>query len=629
MPPGRNDSCPCGSGRKYKRCCWAKDRASSTLRLAPEEGEAAGPMGAAVAPSPDAAWEVDLVPLPIVLGDDAAARPVALFVVGGGLVLYLETISSSAAEPAAVAELLAEAIRTTSERVGATPPRLLVRHAAVAAALRGAALPGAPQVAAAPLRDLDRAAAGLIAHLAGTPSDRPLGLSQAETWKGWGLGGAVVADLFRAAAAFHRAKPWRFLENEDVLRFAAPSGTVWTVCVMGAGGEQFGLVLYADPRDFQRLTRVSEPKKGLHAMRSAVLALTFDRREDLPPRMRKEILAAGWEVAAPDAYSSLVVLNTPGGGVTAAQGADLLVALRAVPGFVEHFRSELQGRSGRQLRWRDPDTGADLTLPRSAARANLPPRPEVLTAAGPSGPGAAPEAALEVHDPDDLERRSKPLLEAFEAALAESGLAVRTVQRHTAKAALLLGYLADYESIPLSAMTEYDFRVFLHDWCLRKVVASETEMRSIPGSLKRFFAFVAERERVVFPWAGEILADRAKYEARLQNVPGRFFFDPSVRDWQAEVTLDLSDRELLPDGHMAGGGVWGETMGAVEWGLHRELQRRWLVWRDEVIATGVVEPSDVRKELLKRQRSWESRPHKGSRGATPVAAIRRERERSR
>ena len=22
--PGRNDPCPCGSGRKYKRCCWGK-----------------------------------------------------------------------------------------------------------------------------------------------------------------------------------------------------------------------------------------------------------------------------------------------------------------------------------------------------------------------------------------------------------------------------------------------------------------------------------------------------------------------------------------------------------------------------------------------------------------------------
>ncbi|MBQ9069882.1 MAG: SEC-C domain-containing protein [Clostridia bacterium] len=24
---GRNEYCPCGSGKKYKNCCWAKDQA--------------------------------------------------------------------------------------------------------------------------------------------------------------------------------------------------------------------------------------------------------------------------------------------------------------------------------------------------------------------------------------------------------------------------------------------------------------------------------------------------------------------------------------------------------------------------------------------------------------------------
>lgn len=25
--PGRNDPCPCGSGKKYKKCCWSKEQA--------------------------------------------------------------------------------------------------------------------------------------------------------------------------------------------------------------------------------------------------------------------------------------------------------------------------------------------------------------------------------------------------------------------------------------------------------------------------------------------------------------------------------------------------------------------------------------------------------------------------
>ena len=31
---GRNDLCPCGSGKKYKRCCMARDEAAAREKLA-------------------------------------------------------------------------------------------------------------------------------------------------------------------------------------------------------------------------------------------------------------------------------------------------------------------------------------------------------------------------------------------------------------------------------------------------------------------------------------------------------------------------------------------------------------------------------------------------------------------
>src|SRR5438105_1534893 len=34
MMTGRNDPCPCGSGKKYKKCCLAKDREESSRRTA-------------------------------------------------------------------------------------------------------------------------------------------------------------------------------------------------------------------------------------------------------------------------------------------------------------------------------------------------------------------------------------------------------------------------------------------------------------------------------------------------------------------------------------------------------------------------------------------------------------------
>ena len=35
---GRNDLCPCGSGKKYKRCCMARDEAASREKLAAADG---------------------------------------------------------------------------------------------------------------------------------------------------------------------------------------------------------------------------------------------------------------------------------------------------------------------------------------------------------------------------------------------------------------------------------------------------------------------------------------------------------------------------------------------------------------------------------------------------------------
>ncbi len=46
--PGRNDPCPCGSGKKYKQCCLVKDEAKA---------RAARAKAAEAAPAPEAAAE--------------------------------------------------------------------------------------------------------------------------------------------------------------------------------------------------------------------------------------------------------------------------------------------------------------------------------------------------------------------------------------------------------------------------------------------------------------------------------------------------------------------------------------------------------------------------------------------
>ena len=46
--PGRNDPCPCGSGRKYKQCCL--DKQQSAAREARAKAEAEAPVAAADEP---------------------------------------------------------------------------------------------------------------------------------------------------------------------------------------------------------------------------------------------------------------------------------------------------------------------------------------------------------------------------------------------------------------------------------------------------------------------------------------------------------------------------------------------------------------------------------------------------
>jgi hypothetical protein len=37
MTTGRNDACPCGSGKKFKKCCFEKEEAARDAKLAAEQ----------------------------------------------------------------------------------------------------------------------------------------------------------------------------------------------------------------------------------------------------------------------------------------------------------------------------------------------------------------------------------------------------------------------------------------------------------------------------------------------------------------------------------------------------------------------------------------------------------------
>lgn len=256
--------------------------------------------------------------------------------------------------------------------------------------------------------------------------------------------------------------------------------------------------------------------------------------------------------------------------------------------------------------------------------------PAALDPGLPHGPAADPAAAPEPpDDPDRFRDRELEVVARFADRLRGQGLSEATVGRHASNAGTFVEFLAWFQGVPVRAVTEFDLRLFLYEWYPRKVYDARTRALAAPTSLRRFFTFLAEDEGVVCPWADPVLRDKDAFELRLDTFPGGHWWDEAVGDWRAGAYADLDARAFLPADAMAGGSSWGDTMGPDEASLHHELQRRWLLRRDDVILAGATTPDAVRTELRRRQHAWESSPHPAFRGKTPVQVVKAERKRYR
>jgi SEC-C motif len=364
MRPGRNDPCPCGSGRKYKRCCMASDMEAG------QEGVLRFPTGGRAGLDPsirriagESVWQAEAVPLLIRIEEERPSRPVALIVTAGKPVIHVETRPRLGGRPEAVAAALERAISDAARAVGAWPATVQIRHEAVAGALRPLLAPRDVAVAAVDaLPTLEEAARDFMDHVASGAIWPPV--SRAETWGGWDLPWTLVAQVFNAAAEFWRAAPWRFAANLQAPRVILPSGREWTACVLGNAGEEFGVSLYSDAADaFERAAETSSDSP-FGNVRGEIVALTFDRTAAMPDAAREARLHH-WEVAGPDAFPALTTVNTPGGGVTPEQILDVVHALKALPPFISKHRSQLarEDRTGEPcdpVDWLHPATGVRL-----------------------------------------------------------------------------------------------------------------------------------------------------------------------------------------------------------------------------------------------------------------------------
>src|SRR4051812_37386644 len=123
MSVDRNAPCPCGSGRKYKRCCLGRDAdAAHAMRLVGGDPKAARGIAAGARYPAGSVWQADIVPLGATFDDDLGARPVIAMVCASGFILHADIISSGPSEPSDVAGAIAAAIEA-ARSVSSDAPR--------------------------------------------------------------------------------------------------------------------------------------------------------------------------------------------------------------------------------------------------------------------------------------------------------------------------------------------------------------------------------------------------------------------------------------------------------------------------------------------------------------------------
>lgn len=631
MKTGRNDPCPCGSGRKFKHCCRRLESEARRGSVAGGDEHRTLALPGEVRRAATAAhrWQADIRPLASYTEDDPSARLGTLMVTAGGFVVHSDVLRRPSPEAEQMAEVILSGVLAARQTLDRTPESVEVGDEQTAAALRALlAERDLPiQVEAGATEEVTNVMRQMSQHMGGHMS----GQSRPECWQGWDLPAEWVAEIHRAAARFHRARLWeRCDEGLDVMA-KAPSGRVWSLVIGGEAAGTGYLYAFTEITDFVGLVQLGlrEPDE----CEGPFYSLFFEAGKSRTRAARREVAAAGWEVAAAGAYPVLVAVGSPAGGIRRADADDLLVLLRAVSALAEAAPGSITALADG---WTDRDTktslvrfGGEIEDPDDELEWQGPGDAAVdrLVPGGAIGPGAEPAAALRqiTRGGDELPLDQRRL-DRFAAYLEATGLKPATVSRHRDNVFLFLDFLRG-SGVPLAAVHELDLRTFLFDWYPRKVMDSRTGAGSTPTSLKRFFRFLAEEEGIDCPWAAPILRHKDAFLARWESFPGGFFWDPAVQTWRAAVARDLDRRLLIPRSQLAEDDEWGLTMGPREAGLHEELQRRWLLWRDEAIAAGPERSVTLRPLLEQRQLRWETSPHPRHEGKTPLEVIRAERPR--
>lgn len=247
---------------------------------------------------------------------------------------------------------------------------------------------------------------------------------------------------------------------------------------------------------------------------------------------------SGLRIAGPGAYPSLWTRNTIGGGISRPQVDDLIASLGAIASLIASgdgaaLLVDALATGGRPFTWRDPSSGT--LIQSDGFGSELPPLwvpPSRLATALPEGDRANPLAvSSEESGPLELKQDAE-LIGRY--ASSQGGATLNRAERDVSFAVMFTQAMHLSQSIPLRAVTEYDFRIFLYDLFPRVVSATLGDMRDLRSSLRRFLAYLATEEGISYSWASPLLRDRAAFEFRWDTSPHGSLDHGALLEWMAE-----------------------------------------------------------------------------------------------
>lgn len=570
-------------------------------------------------------WAVDIVPAPAgVRGDPDAALSVVM-VTAGEWVAHTDVISHRPAGAEERARDMAGAVEAAHRVLGVLPERLNVPDEELVQPVQRALEGLGITVVSGDAEDLFYALSSALAGM--DPSPAGGRMTVALSWRETEASPEELKDFHEAAAAFFVAAPWASEETEGPFlldlpldlgqkpmpELDLPVWRQWAASVMGSMGTSFGLVLHSQPIDLVNIYADNDPTAAFTDSIGFAITVDFDRKRELTRTMQREVAAAGWPVAAPNAYPRLFGVSLPGRRVVARDVRTATLALRAIAVFARG--GDPLAETGVAVTPFDP--GAEVESREDWFRF-----PDEAQPIGPEGPGAEPEAGLRAWDTDEqglqVEAAEEERFGRFVGWLEgqERSDVEKEADRQNAR------HWADFlgRILPAGAVTEYDLRLFLYDHYPRKAGATVGAIRELPRSMRVIARFLEERAGIRYPFAAGVLEELEEIEARAREQVEPL--EDTLKVLSYDIYEYLNTRVLLPVDDIPGvPGGWPELMTIEVAQLRQELQRRWLLWFEEMVRDGEVDHAVLEDELEARQREWENTPHPRVGGRTPAEVV--------